>query len=95
VKASQPHYAYNAATAAAIYLTHIGSGIKVRIHGIAPGVFPSETTAGDRDEKQTSHIDTEKYENRVPARRPGRGGRYGECYHLCCHESVSLWTAVV
>ncbi|KAG9239012.1 hypothetical protein BJ875DRAFT_449642 [Amylocarpus encephaloides] len=77
VQSSQHHYGYNCSKAAAIHLTKMlssevaGNGLKVRINGIAPGVFPSEMTAGDSGEDQKSHIEKEKYE-KVPARRPGK-----------------------
>lgn len=77
VKASQHHYAYNASKAATEHLTRIlsaevaDSGLKIRINSIAPGVFPSEMTAGESDENQKSFLAKEKYE-KVPARRPGK-----------------------
>jgi NAD(P)-dependent dehydrogenase (short-subunit alcohol dehydrogenase family) len=77
VKMSQHHYAYNASKAAAIHLTTMlanevtQNGFRIRINSIAPGVFPSEMTAGESDEKQKSHIPREKYQSKVPAARPG------------------------
>ncbi|KEF54448.1 gluconate 5-dehydrogenase [Exophiala aquamarina CBS 119918] len=78
VKASQHHFAYNASKAAAIHLTTMlaseitSNGLRVRVNSIAPGVFPSEmTTGGESDEKQKSHIPREKYQDKVPAGRPG------------------------
>ena len=76
VQSSQHHFGYNASKAAAIHLTKLlasevaNNGLKVRINSIAPGVFPSEMTAGGSGEDQKSHIEKEKYE-KVPARRPG------------------------
>lgn len=78
VKVSQHHFAYNASKAAALHLTKMlahetmSSGLKVRVNNIAPGVFPTEMTTGDSDEKQKSAIPKEKYEQKVPAARPGK-----------------------
>ena len=78
VKSSQHHFGYNASKAAAIHLTKLlsaevtNNGLKIRINSIAPGVFPSEMTAGESDEKQKSFIPKEKYEEKVPAGRPGK-----------------------
>ena len=37
----------------------------------AIGVYPSEMTAGESGENQKSHIPKDKFENKVPANRPG------------------------
>lgn len=78
VKTSQHHFAYNASKAAAIHLTTMlaneissANGLRIRVNSIAPGVFPSEMTAGESDEKQKSHIPREKYEEKTTATRPG------------------------
>jgi NAD(P)-dependent dehydrogenase (short-subunit alcohol dehydrogenase family) len=77
VQSSQHHFGYNASKAAAIHLTKMlaaevaNNGLKIRINSIAPGVFPSEMTAGQSGSDQKSHIEKEKYE-KVPARRPGK-----------------------
>lgn len=77
IKASQHHFAYNASKAAAIHLTKMlaheiyTSGLKIRVNNIAPGVFPSEMTTQESDEKQKSELAKEKYEDKVPAQRPG------------------------
>lgn len=77
VKASQHHFAYNASKAAAIHLTKMlaheiaSSNLRIRVNNIAPGVFPSEMTAGESDEKQKSAIPKDKYA-KIPARRPGK-----------------------
>jgi len=77
VQSSQHHYAYNASKAVAIHLTKMlasevaDNGLKVRINSIAPGVFPSEMTAGKSGDDQKSHIEKDKYE-KVPAKRPGK-----------------------
>lgn len=78
VKTSQHHFAYNASKGAAIHLTKMlaheisSSGLRIRVNNIAPGVFPSEMTAGESDEKQKSALEKEKYEGKVPAGRPGK-----------------------
>ncbi|KAK9775507.1 putative Rhamnolipids biosynthesis 3-oxoacyl-[acyl-carrier-protein] reductase [Seiridium cardinale] len=78
VKTAQHHFAYNASKGAAIHLNRIlasevaGQGLKIRINSIAPGVFPSEMTAGESGSDQKSHIPKEKYADKVPAQRPGK-----------------------
>ncbi|KAM7185613.1 putative short chain dehydrogenase reductase [Rhypophila sp. PSN 637] len=78
VKSAQHHFSYNASKAAAIHLTRMlaaevaENGHKIRINSIAPGVFPSEMTADESDEFQKSHLAKEKYEDKVPAARPGK-----------------------
>jgi len=77
VQSAQNHFGYNASKAAAIHLTKMlaseiaENGLKVRVNSIAPGVFPSEMTAGESGSDQKSHIEKDKYE-KVPARRPGK-----------------------
>lgn len=78
VKVFQHHPQYNASKAATIHLTRMlanqvqDNGLKVRINSIAPGVFPSEMTAGgESGANQKSFVPKEKYEGRVPAQRPG------------------------
>lgn len=78
VKSAQHHFAYNTSKAAAVHLTKmlahevVSSGLKIRVNNIAPGVFPSGMTCGGYDEKQKSSIPKEKFEGKVPARRPGK-----------------------
>ncbi|PWY69521.1 NAD(P)-binding protein [Aspergillus heteromorphus CBS 117.55] len=78
VKVSQHHFAYNASKAAAIHLTKMlaheiaSSGLAIRVNNIAPGVFPSEMTAGESDEAQKSEVPKHKFEGKVPAGRPGK-----------------------
>jgi NAD(P)-dependent dehydrogenase (short-subunit alcohol dehydrogenase family) len=77
VKSAQHHFAYNASKGAAIHLNRLlaseiaGQGLKIRVNSIAPGVFPSEMTAGESGPDQKSHIEKEKYA-KVPAQRPGK-----------------------
>lgn len=77
VQSSQHHFGYNASKAAAIHLTKMlaaetaENGLKVRINSIAPGVFPSEMTAGESGHDQKSHVEKGKYE-KIPAKRPGK-----------------------
>jgi len=79
VKSAQHHFSYNVSKAAAIHLTRLlaaeiaENGHKIRVNSIAPGVFPSEmTTKEESDEYQKSHLPKEDFEDRVPAKRPGR-----------------------
>ena len=78
IKTAQHHFAYNASKGAAVHLTRmlaaeiVSSGLKIRVNGIAPGVFPSEMTTEGSDENQKSSIPREKYAEKVPARRPGK-----------------------
>lgn len=77
VKSSQHHFAYNASKAAAIQLSKLlaneiaANDLKIRVNSIAPGVFPSEMTAGESGEDQKSFLPKEKYE-KVAAHRPGK-----------------------
>ncbi|ROV88430.1 hypothetical protein VSDG_09252 [Cytospora chrysosperma] len=77
VQVAQHHFAYNASKGAAIHLSRMlaseiqQNGHKIRVNSLAPGVFPSEMTAGESDEFQKSHIPKDKYA-KVPAHRPGR-----------------------
>ncbi|GAB7363531.1 hypothetical protein MBLNU230_g3799t1 [Neophaeotheca triangularis] len=77
VKTSQHHPQYNASKAAQIHLSRMlaneiqESGLKIRVNNIAPGVFPSEMTAGSSGANQKSAIPKDKYESKVPAQRPG------------------------
>ncbi|QDS69211.1 hypothetical protein FKW77_000669 [Venturia effusa] len=77
VKTMQHHPQYNASKAATIHLTRMlaheiaNNGLKIRVNSIAPGVFPSEMTAGDSKANQKSFIPKDKYADKVPAGRPG------------------------
>lgn len=77
VKTAQHHFAYNASKAAVIHLTKMlgfeigNNGLKVRVNSIAPGVYPSEMTAGESGDDQKNEIPKEKFEGKVFAQRPG------------------------
>lgn len=66
VQSAQHHFGYNASKAAAIHLTKMlaaefaENGLKIRVNSIAPGVFPSEMTAGESGSDQKSKIEKEK-----------------------------------
>lgn len=72
IKVSQNHLGYNSSKAAAIHLTKLMAtefaDTKVRVNTIAPGLFPSEMTAEESDEKNVSELDKKMD---VPAGRPG------------------------
>jgi len=78
IKSAQHHFAYNVSKGAAIHLNRLlaaeiaSNGLRIRVNSIAPGVFPSEMTAGSSDDDQKSEIAKEKYEQKVPAARPGK-----------------------
>lgn len=78
IKSSQHHFAYNASKGAAVHLNRMlaaeiaGAGRKIRVNSLAPGVFPSEMTAGESGDDQKSHIPKDKYADKVPAARPGK-----------------------
>lgn len=77
VKSAQHHFSYNASKAAVVHLNRMlaaeiaEQGLKVRVNSIAPGVFPSEMTAGESDRHKKSQLEKSKYEGKVPADRPG------------------------
>lgn len=77
IQGAQHHFAYNASKGAAVHLSRMlaseiqQNGHKIRVNSLAPGVFPSEMTAGESDEFQKSQIPKDKYA-KVPAQRPGR-----------------------
>lgn len=102
IKGAQHHFAYNAAKGAASHLTRMlaaevaAAGHKIRINALAPGVFPSEMTAGESDEFQKSHIEKKKYEDKVPARRPGRDIDMAQgILGLVCNQYIDGQTLVV
>ncbi|KAI1734996.1 NAD(P)-binding protein [Xylaria scruposa] len=97
VKSSQHHFQYNASKAAANHLTRmlaneltVGNGLLVRINAIAPGVFPSEMTAGESGRDQKSALSKEKYEEKIPAGRPGRDQDMAQAVlSLVCNQYVN------
>ncbi|KAL2157913.1 hypothetical protein VTH06DRAFT_4968 [Thermothelomyces fergusii] len=102
VKSAQHHFAYNAAKGAANHLTRMlaaevaAQGHKVRVNALAPGVFPSEMTAGESDRFQKSHLDKSAYEGKVPAGRPGRDIDMAQAVlALACNQYIHGQTLVV
>ncbi|KAK4550050.1 hypothetical protein LTR36_003017 [Oleoguttula mirabilis] len=77
VKTMQHHPQYNSSKAATIHLTRMlaneiaNNEIKIRVNSIAPGVFPSEMTAGSSGANQKSELPKDQFESKVPAKRPG------------------------
>ena len=73
-------FAYAASKAAFIHLTRMLATTlteaKIRVNCIAPGLFPSEMTTGESDDKQKSEID-KKLSN--PAGRPGNDADMAAC----------------
>ena len=65
-------FAYASSKAAFIHLTRMMATTfaeaKIRVNSIAPGIFPSEMTAGSSDEDQKSRLDMNMSN---PAGRPG------------------------
>ena len=74
---SQGHFSYNASKAAAIHLTKMlaseisNKGVKIRINSIAPGVFPSEMTAGESGDDMKSELPKDSKAH-LPSGRPGK-----------------------
>ncbi|GJE89566.1 NAD(P)-dependent dehydrogenase [Phanerochaete sordida] len=80
VHSTQHHFNYNTSKAATIQLNNLLAqvfsqpGVKVRVNSIAPGIFPSQMTTGDKDEQNKSQIPTgDDYGEKkgIPANRPG------------------------
>ncbi|KAF7122602.1 hypothetical protein CNMCM5793_000627 [Aspergillus hiratsukae] len=102
VKTAQHHFHYNASKGAAIHVTKMlaheiaSSNLKIRVNNIAPGVFPSEMTAKESDEKQKSSLAKEKYEGKVPAGRPGKDEDMGSAILFAvCNQYLNGQTVVV
>ena len=76
IKSSEDHFATNASKAGAIHLTKLLTAevarlrLNIRINSIAPGVFPSEITAGGSGEDQKSQLPQGMLKN-ISAKRPG------------------------
>jgi len=80
-RTSQHHFKYNVSKAATIHLSTLlaqefrRKAVQVRVNNIAPGIFPSEMTAGGSDELNKSQIpvgDDYGEKKGIPAGRPGR-----------------------
>ncbi|GFG24972.1 rhamnolipids biosynthesis 3-oxoacyl-[acyl-carrier-protein] reductase [Aspergillus udagawae] len=102
MKISQHHFHYNASKGAAIHVSRMlaheiaSSNLKIRVNNIAPGVFPSEMTAKESDEKQKSSLPKEKYEGMVPAGRPGKDEDMGSAILFAvCNQYLNGQTLVV
>ncbi|KAF4210482.1 hypothetical protein CNMCM8980_009410 [Aspergillus fumigatiaffinis] len=102
VKTAQHHFHYNASKGAAIHVSRMlaheiaSSNLKIRVNNIAPGVFPSEMTAQESDEKQKSFLPKEKYEGKVPAGRPGKDEDMGSAILFAvCNQYLNGQTIVV
>ncbi|ROW13968.1 hypothetical protein VPNG_04031 [Cytospora leucostoma] len=80
---AQGHFSYNAAKGATVHLSKLMSAefqqTGVRVNSIAPGYFPSEMTTKTSDDRQKSHMPTEKIleKGHVPAMREGRDQEIG------------------
>lgn len=77
---SNGQFAYASSKAAFLHLTRMMATTfveaKVRVNSIAPGVFPSEMTAGESDEHQKSELESEASN---PAGRYGHDTDMGAC----------------
>ncbi|KAI6130275.1 hypothetical protein EDD16DRAFT_1689653 [Pisolithus croceorrhizus] len=78
---TQHHVDYNVSKAATIHLTTLlaqefrRKAVRVRVNSIAPGIFPSEMTAGGSDEYNKSHLPHGEEFGKgkgIPANRPGQ-----------------------
>lgn len=77
---SNGQFAYATSKAGLIQLTRMMAitfaEVKIRVNSIAPGIFPSEMTAGESDEHQKSELDVEMSN---PAGRFGHDTDMGAC----------------
>jgi len=77
VRISQGHFSYNASKGAQIHLNKMlateiaNAGLKIRVNSIAPGVFPSEMTTQESDDKQKSQMPKD-HKGMLPSERPGK-----------------------
>jgi len=89
VKTMQHHPQYNASKAGTIHLTRMlanelaNNEIKIRVNSIAPGVFPSEMTAGESGANQKSELPKDQFESKVPAKRPGKDADMAQAILFC------------
>jgi NAD(P)-dependent dehydrogenase (short-subunit alcohol dehydrogenase family) len=76
-------FAYSSSKAAFLHLSRMMATTfveaKIRVNSIAPGVFPSEMTAGESNEYQKSTLDSEASN---PSGRYGRDTDMGACVLL-------------
>ncbi|KAI0722281.1 NAD(P)-binding protein [Cerioporus squamosus] len=95
-RTSQHHFKYNVSKAATIQLSQLLAqefrrpGVKVRVNNIAPGIFPSEMTVGESDEKNKSAMEVPPdygEKKGIPAGRPGREEDMAQlALFLACNE---------
>jgi NAD(P)-dependent dehydrogenase (short-subunit alcohol dehydrogenase family) len=77
------HFSYNTAKGATVHLTKLMSSefqkANIRVNSIAPGYFPTEMTVDSSDDRQKSHLEPEKVQEKghVPLMRPGREEEMG------------------
>lgn len=94
IKESLDHFASNAAKAATIHLTKMLAnetaklGLRIRVNSIAPGVFPSEITAGGSNDSQKSVLGDDQFPltKTISAGRPGND-MVSSLFksHACCN----------
>ena len=77
VRISQGHFAYNSSKGAQVHLNKLLSseihraGLKIRVNSIAPGVFPSEMTTQESNDKTQKSEMPKDHKGGLPSQRPG------------------------